>query len=569
MVSRFLRALAVALLLPGAAAHGTFEASVDRRVIDENDVLVLELRHDAQVFVGNPDLSPLEEDFSILGSQRASQFTILGGRTESVTTWTVTLQPRRRGELLVPALEYEGERTEPITVRVTAPTPDERAALARTVFFETDVSTDDVWVQEQLVYTVRLYYAAEAVLFGDLPPAPTVENAVVRPLGDSRPGSETRDGVRYNLVEQRYAVVPQRSGTVRIPPETFTGAVRLPEGGRTRRKNVRIESTGHDLAVRAQPEQWPAGVPWLPARDLVLEERWSETPVRLRAGEPATRTLVLAARDVAASTLPEIGAAVPDGVRAYPSQPALEESLVDGTPVASRAEAVVLIANTPGALELPEVRVRWWDLERDESRVAVVPARRLEVRPAAAGAAPSGSPEPEASEADAPRPAAPGQPTPVRAVQPFDPSLPWRTVAALLALAWLATGVAWWFARRRSAARAAGGPAHAGGPDLAGGEPLESDLDAVRRACDAEAPERARDALRRWRDALPAHADLAPAGALAEADALLAALDRSLYGPEGGPADLAPLRRWLRRRPRPAGRDAETGAALPPLHPEP
>ncbi|MEE4382050.1 MAG: BatD family protein [Pseudomonadales bacterium] len=567
-MSRLLRPAIVALALLGAAAaQGSFEASVDRRVIDENDVLVLELRHDAQVFVGNPDLSPLEEDFAILGSQRASQFTIVGGRTESVTTWTVTLQPRRRGELLVPALEYEGERTEPITVRVTAPTPDERAALARTVFFETEVSTSDVWVQEQLVYTVRLYYAAEAVLFGDLPPAPTVDNAVVRALGDSRPGSELRDGVRYNLVEQRYAVIPQRSGTVRIPPETFTGAVRLPEGGRTRRKNVRIESTGHDLAVRAQPEQWPAGVPWLPARDLVLEERWSETPVRLRAGEPATRTLELAARGVAASTLPEIGASVPDGVRAYPSQPALEEGLVDGTPVASRAEAVVLIANTPGALELPEVRVRWWDLERDETRVAVVPARRLEVRPATAAGGSAATPEPEAVEAQRP-PAVPAEPTPVRTVEPFDPSLPWRTVAALLALAWLATGLAWWFARRRAAARRGAAPAVTAGRDPDGRDPLGADLDAVRRACDAGEPERARDALRRWRDALPAEAELAPADALAEADALLAALDRSLYGPAGGAAELEPLRRWLRRRPRLAGRGTGGEAALPPLHPE-
>lgn len=567
-MSRCLRAATLALALLGAAAEGSFEANVDRRVIDENDVLVLELRHDAQVFVGNPDLSPLEEDFSILGSQRASQFTIVGGRTESVTTWTVTLQPRRRGELLVPALEYEGERTEPIPVRVTAPTPDERAALARTVFFETEVSTSDVWVQEQLVYTVRLYYAAEAVLFGDLPPAPTVENAVVRPLGDSRPGSETREGVRYNLVEQRYAVIPQRSGTVRIPPETFTGAVRLPEGGRTRRKNVRIESAGHELSVRAQPEQWPAGVPWLPARDLVLEERWSETPVRLRAGEPATRTLVLAARGVAASTLPEIGAAVPDGIRAYPSQPALEESLVDGTPVASRAEAVVLIANTPGALELPEVRVRWWDLERDETRVAVVPARRLEVRPASAAGASTGTPEPEAIDAQPSPPPAPVEPTPVRTVEPFDPSLPWRAVAALLALAWLATGIAWWFARRRGAARAGAAPTSAAGPDPDGTGPPGADLGAVRRACDAGEPERARDALRRWRDALPADAELAPADALAEADALLAALDRNLYGPAGGAAELAPLRRWLRRRPRLAGRGTEGEAALPPLHPE-
>jgi hypothetical protein len=108
----------------------------------------------------------------------------------------------------------------------------------------------------------------------------------------------------------------------------------------------------------------------------------------------------------------------------------------------------------------------------------------------------------------------------------------------------------------------------AAGRDPDGRDPLGADLDAVRRACDAGEPERARDALRRWRDALPGEAELAPAGALAEADALLAALDRSLYGPAGGAAELEPLRRWLRRRPRLAGRGTGGEAALPPLHPE-
>jgi hypothetical protein len=553
VIGRRHRVALLALLLLVGPAQALFEASVDRRVIDENDVVVLELRRDTQVFVGNPDLSGLEQDFRLLGTQRASQFTIAGGRTQSLTTWTITLQPLRRGTLAIPSIEYDGERTEPIAITVTAPTPDEQASLERTLFFETEVSRERLWVQEQIVYTVRLYYAADAVLFGDLPPAPQLPNAVVRPLGDSRPGSETRDGVRYNLVEQRYAVVPQRSGTLRILPEVFTGAVRMAEGGRTRRKNVRIESSGHELEVRAQPDSWPADKPWLPARALTLEESWSPTPPALRAGEPVTRTLTLAARGVAASTLPELDAAVPDGARAYPGQPALEEKVANGDYLASRVEATVLIPASAGTLTIPEVRVPWWDVERDELRVAVVPARRLTV--AAGTGAPGDATlrpdEPPAQAEQAAASASPGPgPGPTRDIGAFD--APWRAVALALLLLWILTMAAWGWRRRQSTLHR---PADA--PRV-----TPPSLERIRAACTAGDGAGTADALRRWRDAPETDAGLRE-----EIDALLQPLDRALYGAAATAPDLAPIQAWLRKGPRRTAPRGDERGALPPLHP--
>ena len=367
------------LLLWAAVAEAEFRASVDRRVVDENDVVVLELARDAQVFVGNPDLTALEKDFNVLGTQRSSQFTIVNGRTRSLTTWTVTLQPKRRGQLRIPSIEYDGERTTPITITVTQPSPAEVAALERTVFFETQVSKPSLWVQEQVLYTVRLYYAADAVLFGDLQPAPRVTDAVVQAIGDSRPSVEVREGVRYNVIEQRYAVIPQRSGTLVIPPETFSGAVRIAERGRTRRKNLRITSDGHRIEVRAQPDAWPADAPWLPARDLILNQRWDPTPLRLRAGEPVTRSLEIVARGVAASALPDLPELEINGASTYANQPVLDEGMATGDFIASRIESTVLIPEAEGALDLPELRVPWFDVERGEIRMAVIPAQRMQV----------------------------------------------------------------------------------------------------------------------------------------------------------------------------------------------
>ncbi|MDZ7825574.1 MAG: BatD family protein [Gammaproteobacteria bacterium] len=379
LLTRGLLGLLVALAALPARAE--FSATVDRREVNANDVVVLELRLDDQVFIDEPDFSGLEQDFRILGApMRSSQLVIRGRERSSVTTWKLTLEPRREGTLQIPAIEYEGERTRPISIRVTEPSPEERARMERTVFLESQVSRDEVRVQEQLLYRVRLHYAADAVLFGDLPEPPEIEDAVLQPLGEARPSVEVRDGIRYNVIEQRYAIVPQASGTLRIPPEHFTGAIRMADRGQTRRKNLRIESDGHEVRVRPRPASWPDDVPWLPARDLTLSENWDRTPPRLRAGEPAGRTIELSARGVTASTLPEIRVGEEDGFRLYPDPPRLDEGMAAGRFVATRIQSMTLIPEQAGTLRLPEIRVPWWDTQNDEMRVAVLPGRRLEVR---------------------------------------------------------------------------------------------------------------------------------------------------------------------------------------------
>jgi hypothetical protein len=553
--------LLITLCAAPTAVLAEFTASVDRRVIDENDVVVLELQRDAQVFVGNPDLSSLEDDFRVLGTQRSSQFTIAGGRTRSVTTWTVTLQPRRRGTLQIPSIEYDGERTRPITVTVTQPSPQELAALERTVFFETEISKESIWVQEQLLYTVRLYYAADAVLFGDLPPPPAVRDTVVQALGDSRPGVEVRDGVRYNVIEQRYAVIPQRSGELVVPPETFTGAVRIADRGQTRRKNIRIGSDGHRIEVKAQPAGWPDGAPWLPARGLMLTERWDPTPPRLRAGEPATRTLELVARGIAASALPELPRQDVPGARTYTNQPNLDEGMATGDFIATRIESTVIIPERAGTLELPEVRVPWFDVELGEVRMAVVPARRLLVA-AGAGRPTDGTvvppPEPDAAAAPAPAPEAP---------PPEDgngrPQIPWLVLGAALAIV-LAGAVAARLGGSRPAPSRQLEVPPTETPPPAAPRPEDSRRVLLAACARGDAPA-ARRTLAVWRRGAGAARTFA-----AELDALTLELDRTLFAADTRTWDGAPLAALVQRVDRArAARRPPAPPALPPLHPPP
>src|SRR5690554_3149240 len=86
MVKRLAFIPFVFLLLVSQVAFATeFTASVDRTEITQYDTITLKLRLNEQVFRGQPDLAPLETDFSIQGQQRSQQFRSINGKTESYT----------------------------------------------------------------------------------------------------------------------------------------------------------------------------------------------------------------------------------------------------------------------------------------------------------------------------------------------------------------------------------------------------------------------------------------------------------------------------------------------------
>jgi hypothetical protein len=397
--NRLLLGVLLLLTMLHASALAAFTAETDREVIDENDILRLTLRIDEQIFIGEPDFAPLEQDFTIMSQQRASQFTLVNGQTESETSWTLTLQPKRRGTLQIPALAFKGQQTAPLRVRVTAPSAAAQEALRALVFMESAVSTDSAYVQEQFTLTVSLWYAAGAVLFGDFPPPPTIPNVLVYPLGDAEPGRRQRDGRRYNTITQRYALIPQRSGVLRLPPQSFAGAVRIPEGGRTRRKNLRAQTPRHELSIQPVPAGWPDGAPWLPARNLTLEAIYAPALASAQVGVPLEQTLRLRAEGVAASTLPPLPAPRVPGLRTYDSQTALEEAVRGPWLQAEQRTVTVLMPEEAGALSLPTLSLPWWDTQADALRYATLPGAQLRVAEGTLSALPEASPSAKPAEA--------------------------------------------------------------------------------------------------------------------------------------------------------------------------
>ncbi len=371
----------VAALAP-LTAHPGVQAEVDAQTVDEMETVQLRLRADG---VGNQvdtqlDLSELEKDFEVLGTNSSSQFQILNGQTSSWIEYRISLRPKRTGTLTIPPISVLGERSQPLQIAVRPLSPEVRQAIDRLVFFEVDVEPNPVYVQAQALLTRRLYYSSGVQIYSDLPGAPDLPNAVVLPLGDTRSTTEVRPQGRYGVLVQTYAIFPEHSGALTIPEISVASSVRLQSGDRTRRSGIRVRSPELRLEVLPVPSAYPADQTWLPAKQVSISDAWEPGSLAFEAGKPVRRTLSVRVTGNTGSAIPPLDPHLPGRVfKEYPEPVAISEETAAMDLVGTREQPYSIVPVAPGALQLPEIQLTWWDTVNDRVRVATVAAQRTQV----------------------------------------------------------------------------------------------------------------------------------------------------------------------------------------------
>lgn len=558
-------ALVLLLALHAAGAEARVDAQVDRERLSLAESLLLTIRVTGSLDAEVPDLSALERDFELLGTSRNSSFSIGGGQRETATEWQITLAPRRSGQLRIPPLAIAGEQTPAITITVDNDAP--HAAASGEVRLEVDTDHDELYVQQQLLLTVRVLHAVNLNRGATLEP-PAIDDALVQELGENT-YTKTIAGRRFAVFERRYAVFAQRSGELLIPSLGFRASVGGAGGwfDQFGARAIRLRSREKRLRVLPPVD---AATPWLPARVLTLVETWDKDPQTLRAGDSATRTITLRARGLTAAQLPPLPSAAVDGLRFYPDQPRLEDTPQDDGVLGSRSESAAVIAGRAGRFVLPPIELRWWDTQHRRFETALIPERTLEVTGATGSARGPTQPLPPSTTGESPTEIDATTPDPARAKRAAPGSaLPWMITTLLFALATLFSGWQWWRATRT---RPAPVPAttHPGAPDEAAA------FAALQSAAAGTDPARLAEALARWGAAAFPGRQIRSAGDAVEVagdPGLSAAFEQllaSAYGTDRSGFDTDTAARLLAcvtalRAGRPDDREPSTG--LPPLYP--
>ncbi len=437
-IFRTLRILLAALCLATVicpAALGAVTAVADRTTIALDETLNLTISKDSNSFFSGPDLSPLESDFTILGRNQTSSTQIINSTVTASVSWNIVLAPKRTGDLRIPAITVGNEETNPLTIHVVDRPEPKTGSNEDPLFLETEVDSRSVYVQSQLVYTLRIF-VAEGVQAHD-PGIPQIPDAVVEKLNDA---SYTKivEGRSYQVFELKYAIFPQKSGVLEIPrievQATMPGQQRVttffgPFGNQGRK--IQVRSRGEEVTVLEKPDSYPRSATWLPTDSLTVADKWSQNPENLTVGESATMTIEVTGNGLLGSQLPPIELGEVEGVKLYQGKAEVGNHATSEGITGSRLESVAMIPTRPGTVRLPEIRVPWWDTRTSRVEYAVIPAREVSITGDAQKTtpAPAAPPTPVSPSAQATIPGIPADTKPIF----------WITACAILAGCWLTT----------------------------------------------------------------------------------------------------------------------------------
>ena len=375
--------LAVVLLLVYSLAQAAgVTAKLDRSsaVVGETVTLILETSNTNQSL--DADFSVLQADFDVLNRRSETQMSFVNGTQTASVRLVITLEPKREGDLSIPALKFPGASSNPLILKVTA-APTLAPGAAEPVFIEVTVQPDEgpYYVLSQISLMVRIFYQANLTEAAINPPAPA--QASVRLL-DEVPYQSDRNGERYRVLERRYAIFPERSGTLTIPAMQLSGRLIERPSDRlwqptVRGRRVQVESEPLILEISPRSASF-TGDSWLPARRITLSQQISDNG-KLHVGEPITRTVIVDAVGLEENMLEEpVWPDLPD-TRIYPDQPQ-GISRDDGEWVLGHKEfRYAIVPEHSGELVLPEIQLDWWDTVNHRQRTAMLPEHRVNVLP--------------------------------------------------------------------------------------------------------------------------------------------------------------------------------------------
>lgn len=365
--------LLVLNLIPGLVwADKTLQASVDRNLIEQGDIIQLNISANFQTTSRGPDLEPLKKDFEVLGSQASNQLQVVNGQFSAVTNWDVQILAKRIGELKIPSFEVEGLNTQPIQIRVSP--ASKKQSDYQVSFLEAQVDNTNPYVQSEVLYTLR-YYHLGSLVRGNID-SPEFDGFMVERLQNQRSFERQLNGRTYRVYEWVYALYPQSSGDITIPSQHFDGTLLH----QRQLRQVEQNSEAIQLNVKPIPANFPANANWLPAKSLQLSDEWTQ-PDTLKTGETLGRRITLQARGLKASQLPSLEWIETQEYRLYSDPVSQNDHIESGGLSSHKMQDFMMVLLKPGEVRFESIEIPWWNTQTDQLEIERLNPKLFKVDP--------------------------------------------------------------------------------------------------------------------------------------------------------------------------------------------
>jgi len=230
------------------------------------------------------------------------------------------------------------------------------------IFIETELIPANPRVQQQVIYTIRLYRESHLQRGHFL--TPEIPQAVVK-LKQSLPARDVKyKNHDYELLEQQYYLYPQSSGELLLPAPVFSSQ-ELYIKGKNAVLNVLPAKNSHTQQ------------PWLVVEELRIAEQWDNQNATLQIGSIFERKITLRAKNTLSLFLPEVPLPKMQGIELQRLPAEVSELHQNGALVAQRIEHIRYIAEKAGHYQLPEINISWWDSQEEKFQTSRLAKRSL------------------------------------------------------------------------------------------------------------------------------------------------------------------------------------------------
>jgi hypothetical protein len=328
-----------------------------------------------------PDFSPLEQDFTVQNQSQSSRTEFVNGKLNRLIQWAVTVMANDSGNLIIPVIKFGKDSSPSLKINVLPSSANNKTSRDDDLFLEVSANTEKPFIQSQVLYTVKLFRRV------DLAKAnlsePELQDAVIEKLGEDAIYTTQLSGATYGVIERKYAIFPQKSGTSTIKPLVLNADV-VARGKQsffssqmTQRRIVK--SNPVTLNVQAIPANFGNSM-WLAAENVELSQTWSGNFSQMKVGEPLTRTIKLVAQGSMIGQLPELNNAQIDAqLKTYNDQPVLHEDKTPTGIIATREEKIAFIPAKGGSYTLPEIKISWFNTRSQKIETTTLPEMNLTV----------------------------------------------------------------------------------------------------------------------------------------------------------------------------------------------
>ena len=172
-----------------------------------------------------PEIRGLE-NFDVRSGGTSSRVEFINGKISSGVDYTYFIQPKKVGSFQIgPArvlINGNSYTSNTAKLRVVK-TAESKGVDLGPIFLTAELSNDAVYVEEQTIYTLKLYLRRNVRNINLS--LPETENLIFKQISKPTEHRSTRSGQNFQVIEVRYAVVPSKAGSYAVEPAKMSMTV--------------------------------------------------------------------------------------------------------------------------------------------------------------------------------------------------------------------------------------------------------------------------------------------------------------------------------------------------------